>query len=161
MRTFGVCVLVLASGLVTSAARASCKASAAGAFSFDSRLKPMPRECRMTVEVFAGPVCGASPAWQAVLPCDQEQHTAISDRGRLISILTPVATRRDLNAVRVTWGPIKYAWVTLGKLTADKPPKGKGSVRLSFQGDALVVAADTKQLIPFETVRHLASVLAD
>jgi hypothetical protein len=96
-----------------------------------------------------------------VLPCDQEQHTAISDRGRLISILTPVATRPDLNAVRVTWGPTKYAWVTLAKLTADKPLKVKGSVRLSFEGDALALAAGQKYLIPFETVRHLASVLPD
>lgn len=154
-------ILVLASGLVTSTARAACKASASGAFSFDTRLKPEPRLCRMTVEVFAGAACAASPAWQVVLPCDQEQHTAISDRGRLISILTPVATRRDLNAVRVTWGPTKYAWVTLAKLIAATPLTPKGSVRLSFRGDALALAADKKQLIPFETVRHLASVLPD
>jgi hypothetical protein len=159
MRAIGMSLLVLASGLVTSAARAACQTSASGAFSFDTRLKPVPRLCRMTVEVFAGPACGASPAWQVVLPCDQAQHTAISDRGRLISILTPVATRRDLNAVRVTWGPVKYAWVTLAKLTAGKPLKG--SVRLSFEGDALALTADQKQRIPFETVRHLASVLPD
>ena len=159
MRTIGIYVLGVAAGLFTSTAWATCKPSASGAFSFDSRLKPEPRLCRMTVDVFAGAACGATLSWQAVLPCDQVQHTAISDRGRLISILTPVATRRDLNAVRVTWGPIKYAWVTLAKLTTDKPLKG--SVRLSFEGDALALTANQRELIPFETLRHLASVLAD
>ena len=156
---FAILFLGLASGFLTSTAGATCKASASGAFSFDSRLKPEPRLCRMTVEVFVGASCAASPAWQVVLPCDQVKNTAISDRGRLISILTPVATRPDLNALRVTWSPTKYAWVRLAKLTADRPVKG--SVKLSFEGDALALTAGPKRLIPFETVRHLASVLPD
>ena len=113
----------------------------------------------MTVDVFAGRACGSSPSWQVVLPCDQAHNMAISNRGRLISILMPVAKRPDLNAVRVTWGPNKYAWVTLAKLTADNPLKG--AVRLSFEGDALKLSAKRTVTIPFETVHRTASVLPD
>ena len=84
---------------------------------------------------------------------------AISDRGRLISILAPVAKRRDLNAVRVTWRRERWAWVTLDKLAGGKP--FKGPVRLSFEGDALKLVADRTVVLPFETVRQLASTLAD
>lgn len=113
----------------------------------------------MTVDVFDGRACGATPRWSALLPCDQTERMAISDRGRLVSILAPVAKRRDLNAVRVTWSRERWAWVTLDKLAGEKP--FKGPVRLSFEGDALKLAADRTVVLPFETVRQLASALAD
>ena len=76
--------------LAAPAASAACRASANNAFSFDTRLKPVPGQvCRMTVEVFAGGTCGAPARWQVVLPCDQAGQTAISNNGRLISILLP------------------------------------------------------------------------
>jgi hypothetical protein len=160
MMRFGVWVLLLPALLVAADAVAACRVSASGSFSFDTRLTPGPaRVCRMTVQVFDGRACGATPRWQALLPCDQTERMAISDRGRLISILTPVAKRRDLNAVRVTWRADRWAWVTLAKLEGSSP--FRGAVRLDFQGDALKLAADRTVVIPFETVRQLASALAD
>jgi hypothetical protein len=84
---------------------------------------------------------------------------AISDRGRLISILMPVAKGHDLNVVRVTWRADRWAWVTLDKLAGPNP--FKGPVRLAFEGDALKLTADRTVVIPFETVRQLASVICD
>jgi hypothetical protein len=153
-------VLMLPGLLVAGEASAACRVSASGNHSFDTRLHPGPaRVCRMTVEVYDGRSCGPAPRWHAVLPCDQTKQMAISDRGRLISILTPLAKRRDLNAVRVTWRVDRWAWVTLDKLAGDKP--FKGPVRLAFEGDALKLTADRTVVIPFETVRQLASVLGD
>ena len=84
---------------------------------------------------------------------------AISDRGRLIPLLTPLAKRRDLNVVRVTWRADRWAWVTLDKLGGATPLRLP--VRLAFQGDALKLTADRTVVIPFETVRQLASSLGD
>lgn len=155
-----VLVLLLPGLIVAGDALAACRASASGNYSFDTRLKPGPaRVCRMTVEVFEGRSCGPSPRWQAVLPCDQTERMAISDRGRLISILAPVAKRRDLNAVRVTWKPDRWGWVTLAKLEGERPLEGP--VRLAFEGDALRLAADRTVLIPLEVVRQMASALPD
>jgi hypothetical protein len=152
-------VAVLVAGVVESMAAAACRASASGAHSFDTRLAPQPRLCRMNVDVFEGRACGATPRWHVLLPCDQTEHLAISDRGRLISVLAPLAKRRDLNVVRVTWSAERYAWVTLDKLGGGKP--FKLPARLSFEGDALKVAADRTAVIPFETVRQMASSLGD
>jgi hypothetical protein len=159
MRTAAVGVM-LALAMAAAPARAACRASASGAASYDTRLTPGPnRVCRMTVDVFDGRACGTAPRWQALLPCDQTEHMAISDRGRLISIIAPVVKRRDLNVLRVTWRADRWAWVTLDKLAGGQP--FKGPVRLSFEGDALKVVADRTVVIPFETVRHLASAVAD
>jgi hypothetical protein len=155
-----ILVVLLAGALVAGEASAACRVSAQGNYSFDTRLHPGPaRVCRMTAEVYDGPSCGTTPRWRAVLPCDQTKLMAISNRGRLISILAPVATRRDLNAVRVTWRVDRWAWVTLDKLAGKNP--FKGPVRLAFEGDALKLTADRTAVIPFETVRQLASVLPD
>src|SRR6266700_4864713 len=153
--------VVLISGLFAGPeALAACRASASGAHSFDTHLSPQPGgACRMTVEVFEGRSCAPTPRWHALLPCDQTKQIAISDRGRLISILTPLAKRRDLNVIRVTWAADKWAWANLDKLAGGNPLKLP--VRLSFQGDALKLAADRAVVIPFETVRHMASVLGD
>ena len=160
MRRIGILALLLPGLLVAAEAAAACRASASGNYSFDTRLSPGPgRVCRMTVEVFDGRACGPTPRWQALLPCDQTQRIAISDRGRLISILTPLAKRRDLNVIRVTWRVDRWAWVTLDKLAGPQP--FKGPVRLAFEGDALKLTADRTVVIPFEAVRQLASVLAD
>jgi hypothetical protein len=162
MQRIGVLALLLAGLFVAAeaAAAAACRVSASGNHAFDTRLTPGPvRVCRMTVDVFDGRACGPTPRWHALLPCDQTEHMAISDRGRLISILTPLAKRRDLNAVRVTWSADRWAWVTLEKLAGPKP--FKGPVRLTFEGDALKLAADRTAVIPFETVRQLASVMPD
>jgi hypothetical protein len=146
--------------LIAAEASAACRSSVSGAFSVDTRLTPGPnRVCRMTVDVFEGRACGASPRWHALLPCDQTQNMAVSDRGRLISVLTPLAKRRDLNVVRVTWSADRWAWVTLDKLAAGQP--FKLPVKLSFEGDALKVVADRTVVIPFETVRQMASSVGD
>ena len=160
MRRVGFAVVLLCGLLGGSGAAAACHTSASGAHSFDTRLTPGPgRLCRMTVDVFDGRSCGAEPRWHALLPCDQTERLAISDRGRLISILASVPKHRALNVLRVTWSAERWAWVTLEKLAGGKP--FTGTVRLAFEGDALKVTADRTVVIPFETVRQLASVLAD
>jgi hypothetical protein len=151
--------LLLAEVFVAAEAAAACRASASGNYSFDTRLSPRPRLCRMTVDVFDGRSCGPTPRWHALLPCDQTERIAISDRGRLISILTPLAKRSDLNVIRVTWSEHRWAWITLDKLAGPTP--FKGPVRLTFEGDALKLTADRTVVIPFETVRRLSSILGD
>jgi hypothetical protein len=152
--------IVLLGLLAAPDARAACRVSASGAHSVDTRLRTGPdRLCRMAVSVFAGRSCGGAARWEALLPCDQTKLMTISDRGRVVSILTPVAKQGELNAVRVTWGPNKYAWVTLDKLAGGQP--FKKPARLSFEGDALKLVADRTVVIPLETVRQLASVLPD
>jgi hypothetical protein len=141
-------------------ASAACRASANNAFSFDAHLKPVPGQvCRMMVEVFAGGTCGAPPRWQVMLPCDQASQTAISNNGRLISILLPRTKSQDLNVIRVTWSSEKFALANLRKLTPQAPLRGE--VRLDFEGDGLRLKADHTVVLPFETVRKLTSSVSD
>ena len=160
--------VLIAAALALAAPRAgaACRASANAAFSFDTRLKPVAGQvCRMTVEVFAGGACGQPPRWQVILPCDQAGHTAISNNGRLISILLPRTKSQDLNVIRVTWGSEKFALANLRKLTPPGPGPGqsplRGEVRIDFDGDGLRLKADRTFVIPFETVRKLTSSVSD
>ena len=161
-RRRGCATVVIGVVLTLTAARApaACRASADGAQSFDTRMAPLEGgACRMTVDVFAGRTCAQPARWHVAVPCDQTRQMAISNKGRLISILVPRTKRRDLNVVRITWSAEKYAWATLAKLTATNPLRGE--VRLELEGDALRLKADRTLLIPFETVRQLASSVAD
>jgi hypothetical protein len=154
--------LLVAAGVALAAppAWAACRASANSAHSFDTRLKPVAGQvCRMAVDVFAGGACGQPARWQVLLPCDQASKTAISNNGRLISILLPRTKSQDLNVIRVTWGTEKYALGNLKKLTGTSPLRGE--VRLDFDGDALRLKADRTVVIPFEQVRKLTSAVAD
>ena len=150
----------LSLAMVAQHASAACRASANGAFSFDTRMAPFEGgACRMTVDVFAGRSCAQPSKWHVMLPCDQASKTAISNQGRLISLVLPRTKQQDLNVVRVTWSAEKYAWANIAKLT--KPNPLRGEVRLDFDGDALRLKADRTVVIPFETVRQLASSVAD
>ena len=141
-------------------AHAACRASANKAHSFDTRLTPVAGQvCRMTVQVFAGGACGATPAWQVMLPCDQVSNTAISNNGRLVSILLPRTKSQDLNVIRVSWGPEKFALANLRKLTGATPLRGE--VRIDFDGDNLRLRADRTVVMPFETVRKTISIVSD
>jgi hypothetical protein len=141
-------------------ARAACRASQNKAHSFDTRLTPVAGQvCRMTVDVFAGGSCGAPAKWQVMLPCDQAGNTAISNNGRLMSILLPRTKDQDLNVIRVTWGPAKFALANLRKLTGGSPLRGE--VRIDFDGDNLRLRADRTVVMPFETVRKTMSIVSD
>jgi hypothetical protein len=157
----GLAVLI-AVGLALAAPRAgaACRASANGAHSVDTRLSPgAGGTCQMIADVFAGGSCGAPPRWSIRLSCDQTRQMAISNNGRLVSILNARAKRRDLNVIRVSWSPEKYAWANLAKLEGANPLKGE--VKLSFEGDALKLAADRTVVIPFETLRKQISAVSD
>ena len=159
-RIVGTLVLAVAATVSAPRAQAACRASENKAHSFDTRLAPgAGRVCRMAVDVFAGGTCGAPAKWQVMLPCDQAKQTAISNNGRLISILLPRTKSQELNVIRVTWGAAKFALASLQKLTAGNPLKGE--VHLDFDGDSLRLKADKTLVIPFETVRKLTSVLPD
>jgi hypothetical protein len=153
-------LVAVALGLASPLAAAACRASADHAHSFDTHLSPVAGQvCRMTVEVFAGGSCAEPARWQVRLPCDQASHTAISNQGRLISILLPRTKSQELNVIRVTWGTEKFALASVRKLTAATPLRGE--VRLDFDGDALRLKANHTLSIPFETVRKLTSVVSD
>jgi hypothetical protein len=153
-------VIAVSLALVPAGASAACRASANGAHSYDTRLTPVAGQvCRMTVAVSAGGACAQPPRWQVLLPCDQASQTAISNNGRLISILLPRTKSQDLNVIRVTWGTEKFALANLRKLAGPSPLRGE--VRIDFQGDALRLRADRTLVIPFEQVRKLVSAVAD
>src|SRR5262245_2787043 len=146
--------------MATPRAWATCRASANSAHSFDTQIKPVAGQvCRMTVAVSAGAACAQPPRWQVLLPCDQASQTAVSNNGRLISILLPRTKSQDLNVIRVTWGTEKFALANLKKLTGSSPLRGE--VRIDFDGDALRLKADRTLVIPFEQVRKLVSSVAD
>lgn len=155
-----VVLIVVGMALVSARASAACRASANGSHSFDSRLSPIAGQvCRMTVAVFAGPSCAEPALWQVRLPCDQASQTAISNQGRLISILLPRTKDLNLNVIRITWSSEKFALANLRKLMPKNPPRGE--VRLDFDGDGLRLKADRTLVIPFETVRKLTSIVED
>jgi hypothetical protein len=146
--------------LVSGRASATCRPSANGSHSFDSRLSPIAGQvCRMTVAVFAGSSCAEPALWQVRLPCDQAGQTAISNQGRLISILLPRTKSLELNVIRITWSSEKFALANLRKLTPKSPLRGE--VRLDFDGDGLRLKADRTLVLPFETVRKLTSIVED
>jgi hypothetical protein len=145
---------------ISPRAEAACRASANKAHSFDTRLSPVAgRVCRMTVDVFAGGSCAQPARWQVMLPCDQASQTAISNQGRLISILLPRTKSQDLNVIRITWSPEKFALANLRKLTGASPLRGE--VHVDFDGDGLRLRADRTLVLPFETVRKLTSIVSD
>ena len=151
---------LVALGFAPARASAACRASANGAHSFDTKLTPVAGQvCRMTVAVSAGATCAQPARWQVLLPCDQASQTAISNNGRLISILLPRTKSQDLHVIRVTWGSEKFALANLKKLTGANPLRGE--VRIDFDGDALRLKADRTLVIPFEQVRKLVSSVAD
>ena len=158
----GVAVLstVVLLALAAPRAEAACRASVNGAHSVDTRLSAAAGGvCQMITDVFAGGTCGAAPRWSIRLSCDQTKLMAISNNGRLVSILNARTKRRDLNVIRITWSPVKYAWANLAKLEAGNPLRGE--VKLSFDGDALKLTADRTVVIPFETLRKQISAVAD
>jgi len=160
MRPALAVLALVALAFTPARAWAACRASANGAHSYDTKLTPVPGQvCRMTVAVSAGATCGQPPRWQVLLPCDQAGQTAISNNGRLISILLPRTKSQDLNVIRVTWGSEKFALANLKKLTGASPLRGE--VRIDFDGDALRLKADRTLVIPFEQVRKLVSSVAD
>ena len=151
---------LVALGFAPARASAACRASANGAHSFDKKLTPVAGQvCRMTVAVSAGATCAQPARWQVLLPCDQASQTAISNNGRLISILLPRTKSQDLNVIRITWGTEKFALANLRKLTGTSPLRGE--VRIDFDGDNLRLKADRTVAIPFETVRKLSSSVSD
>ena len=159
-RIVGTLVLAVAATVSAPRAQAACRASENKAHSFDTRLAPgAGRVCRMAVDVFAGGTCGAPPRWQVTLPCDQVSNTAISNNGRLFSILLPRTKSQDLNVIRVSWSPEKFALANLRKLTGASPLRGE--VRIDFDGDNLRLRADRTVVIPFETVRKTISIVSD
>jgi hypothetical protein len=113
----------------------------------------------MIAHVYAGGACAGPPRWSIRMFCDQTSRMAISNNGRLVSILNARTKRRDLNVVRVSWSPEKYVWANLAKLEGTNPLHGE--VRLSFDGDALKLTADRTIVIPFETLRKQISSVSD
>ena len=137
-----VVLIAVGMALVSARASATCRASANGSHSFDSRLSPIAGQvCRMTVAVFAGASCAEPALWQVRLPCDQAQPDRDIEPGT--ADLDPVAAHEGpgSNVIRITWSAEKFALANLRKLTPKNPPRGE--VRLDFDGDGLRLKADS------------------
>ncbi len=83
--------------------RAECRPSASGAFSVEVTLSPLSGgACFSSARVFEGASCGPRPPlWALTLGCSETERMVPSDRGRLVSLLAPRASRREWEIVRV------------------------------------------------------------
>ena len=88
-----VLVLVVAPAVAPRMARAECRSSPSAAHSYETRLSPRAGIlCLYIADVYAGGACEGEPAWSVELSCGETSRLAVTDHGRLISILAPRAT---------------------------------------------------------------------
>ncbi|MBI5500561.1 MAG: hypothetical protein HY907_09980 [Deltaproteobacteria bacterium] len=133
-----------------SPARAECRASAGGEYSFDVRLSALSGGgCFSDVEVFAGPDCRPKERrWAETRGCSQTERLAVTDRGSLVSILAPATAHRDWSIVLVlSWrdGEVVERWLALEDLPGTESLEGV--VRPVFEGAAIRFSPEV--LVPF------------
>lgn len=150
-------LVVLVSLAWGSSARAECRASATGAFSFDMHLGAgAGRACLMDVEVFAGPDCRPEERrWGDTRGCSQTERMAITDQGSLVSILAPATAHRDWSIVAVlSWRDdrLAEAWLALEEMPGTEALGGV--VRPVFEGPAVRFSPEV--LVPFTVLESLA-----
>ena len=89
--------------LSAASVSASCRASAAGAYSADVRLSRASGVfCFSEVQVFEGEACAPDEAlWSVRLHCSETRRLVVTDDARLVSLLNTRASRRDWEIVRV------------------------------------------------------------
>ena len=143
MRIFAIGFLV--SAIWASAARAECRASAGGAYSFELRLSALSGGgCFVDVAVFAGADCGAEERrWGDVRGCSQTERMVVTDEGNLVSILAPATAHRDWSIVLVlSWrdGEVVETWLALEDLPGTESLRGV--VRPVFEGMAIRFSPD-------------------
>lgn len=146
-------LLALAILAATRPAHAECRASPSGVHSFDLRVSARAGGmCLHVVDVYAGVGC-AGLEWSVTLACNFTERLAITDHGRLISILAPYAARRDWDILRVT-GPAGSAFLPLGELPG--VAELDGTVAVAFAGAALRLHGNEELHVSFDAIEALA-----
>lgn len=143
VRTALFALAIVVAGPVGSAA-AECRDSASRAFSVDIRHSPLSgRACFHTVTVFEGASCSAgSERWAVTLHCGETRRMVVTDRGRLVSLLAPRASRPGWEIVRVFEKGERHVVVRsirFGELPIQPPPPRGPRLRI----DARRLAVDT------------------
>lgn len=133
MRPLSLALVVL---LAPFGASAQCRSSPAGAYSLDLRLSPRAGvRCLHITDVYAGASCASVPEWSIELHCSRTSRIAVTDTGRLISVLAPRASRRDWNILHVVGRDRRPVWVRLGDVPGIEMLTG--TVTLEFDGGSV------------------------
>ena len=151
-----VLLLVIAPAVAPRTARAECMSSPSAAHSYQTRLSPRAGIlCLYIADVYAGGACEGEPAWSVELSCGETSRLAVTDRGRLISILAPRASRPEWNIVRITTRDRAPVRIPLGDLPGASALRG--AVRLDFDGGALRLRSRAGEVrVTFDALEALA-----
>lgn len=145
LRRVLVAVVTLGSlplGALSGVGRAdACRASAHGGASFELRLSSRAGGlCLHTVTVHDGPSCGPTNVlYRTELACSATRRAAVTDRGVLVSILTPRTSHADWAAVRLTWASGQATRTPNQIFEAAGQSPARGAVRLAIEGADLVL----------------------
>ncbi len=153
---------ILLAALVSSlwwpgTARADCRDSTGGTYSVEIRLSPAAGcLCLMSVSVFEGPGCAADHRlWGATRGCNETDRMAVTDRGRLVSILAPATSHPEWSIVAVLeWHDGRVRTHRLALEDLPETAGLTGVVRPRFEGAAIRFAPDV--LVPFERLEDVA-----
>src|SRR5687767_6386910 len=116
--------LVLLLLALPSAARAECRSSPNGLFSYDLRVSPRAGGmCLHIVELHHGAGCAQLTA-EIELACNETRRMAVTDRGYLVSVLAPRASEREWSIVRVTVGRDHFVHFRLRELPGIETIRG-------------------------------------
>ena len=149
--------VVLASISWVSAARAECRASANGAFSFDLHVSAQAGgACLIDVDVFAGSDCRPDERrWGDTRGCNETERMAITDAGDLVAILAPATSHRDWSIVLVlSWRDERVVATRLALEDLPDTAALHGVVRPVFEGAAIRFSPEV--LITFAALESLA-----
>lgn len=142
--------------LATSPAAGQCVRSEQGTYSFGMRLSPRAGiRCLMIADVYDGASCEPSRrTWSVELGCNESRRMAISDRGRLVSILAPRTSQPAWDIVRVCWHDgtaVRYGSARAEELTSLR------RARVSFDGSTVRFESRGQEpvRVPFETIEAL------
>lgn len=143
--------------LLPSAVSAQCHASPGRSRSIGMRLSPRAGiQCLHIVDVYAGAACEGAPEWSIELHCSQTSRIAVTDGGRLISILAPRASRLEWNILHVVGRDQRAVWIRL----RDVPGREalRGTLALDFDGAAVRMRARSAEArATFDAIEALAA----
>jgi hypothetical protein len=146
-----ITIAILGSSLLwAAAAGAECRDSAGDSYSFSIQLSPAAGcLCLMSVSVFEGPGCVQDHRlWGDTLGCSLTDRMAVTDGGRLVSILAPATAHPEWSIVAVLeWvdGRVRTRRLALEDLP--ETAELTGVVRPRFEGAAIRFSDDV--LVPF------------
>jgi len=144
-----------------TAARAECRSSASGTRSIDVRLSQASGYlCLSLVRLFDGASCGPGSAlFSATFGCSETDRMVVTDRGRLVSLLAPRASRREWDIVRI-FEPDGDHMIVRAVRLADLPGLAPAirRPRLALDASGLRVLVEPQLFVPLSTLETLGSV---